>query len=764
MNKQIISWGMMLAAAFTLTNCTKEIDNPNQEPETSGIPFELVATSVDTKTDNTAGVVAWSADDAINIFHAEATTDAYINDGSFTIQEADLNDGRFTGNLKEGETLSAEKYDWYAFYPYTSQIATPANTSKGYTPVGSKHNEKQAQDGYDNMNHISGTNYPLYGVAKNVASNDRPSITMNHAYSIAKIVVKNTTEQELTVETVSFTAPVNIVGTYYINFADESLTFTKSGDSYVSNTAELEVSNGTALQENAEAAFYIAFVPFTAAENKTLTLSVNGYSKEIKLTKDVTFAAGKIKTLNFAYDKVEDPAPEGVNEVTISFATTDQRVSQDTESQVWANGDVTFTNNKASSTSNIIDSSAPVRLYKNSTITLEAPGNITQIEFTCNTAAYATALQGAVEGATVSEKVVTVTLDDPTTSVTYTMSGGQVRMDELTVTYEELDPDAPSITAGNVSDVSARGAEAAELSYTLVNPDGSEIVVTCDGTVVEEAVEVDGAILYSVSKNVTNGPREGHITISYGDIEKVVKVSQNAPVFTSTQTEIVLAADADAAKSFTITSDFDWSAELSEDANFTINPDTYEWSDNGKQSVKVTATSENTSEEGTLTLGTITFTNVETEETITVTVKQESSYVADGDGESVTATLSFADKAQRTTFTSTQQIWEQNGIKVTNNKASSTNAVADYANPARFYANSNLEVTAPGLIKEIIFDANSSSYATAMKTSIGTVSGATVTVSSDKVTVTYTTPVESFSVAKFSAQVRMDGITVTYLN
>lgn len=311
MNKQIISWGMMLAAAFTLTNCTKEIDNPNQEPETSGIPFELVATSVDTKTDNTAGVVAWSADDAINIFHAEATTDAYINDGSFTIQEADLNDGRFTGNLKEGETLSAEKYDWYAFYPYTSQIATPANTSKGWTPVGSKHNEKQAQYGYDNMDHISGANYPLYGVAKNVASNDRPSITMNHAYSIAKIVVKNTTEQELTVETVSFTAPVNIVGTYYINFADESLTFTNSGDSYVSKTAELEVSNGTALQTGAEAAFYVAFVPFTAGSGETLTLSVNGYSKEIKLTKDVTFTAGKIKTLNFAYDKETSTNPEG---------------------------------------------------------------------------------------------------------------------------------------------------------------------------------------------------------------------------------------------------------------------------------------------------------------------------------------------------------------------------------------------------------------------------------------------------------------------
>ena len=57
-----------------------------------------------------------------------------------------------------------------------------------------------------------------------------------------------------------------------------------------------------------------------------------------------------------------------------------------------------------------------------------------------------------------------------------------------------------------------------------------------------------------------------------------------------------------------------------------------------------------------------------------------------------TATISFADKAQRTTFTTSQQVWQQNGITVTNNKAASTNNVADYAKPARFYAGSNLIV------------------------------------------------------------------------
>ena len=123
----------------------------------------------------------------------------------------------------------------------------------------------------------------------------------------------------------------------------------------------------------------------------------------------------------------------------------------------------------------------------------------------------------------------------------------------------------------------------------------------------------------------------------------------------------------------------------------------------------------------------------------------------------VTATLTFDDKAKRTTFNSSQQVWQENDITLTNDKASSTNAVADYAKPARFYQGSKITVSAPGEIATIIFDCNSSSYATALKNSIGS----TATVSSDKVTVEVSGS-DSFAVAKLTAQVRMDAITVTY--
>ena len=144
---------------------------------------------------------------------------------------------------------------------------------------------------------------------------------------------------------------------------------------------------------------------------------------------------------------------------------------------------------------------------------------------------------------------------------------------------------------------------------------------------------------------------------------------------------------------------------------------------------------------------------------------QECEYVEMGSQPvTVDATLSFANKAQRTSFSTTKQVWAQNGITFTNDKASSSNNVADYAAPVRLYANSKVTVEAPGNITKIVFDANSSSYATAMKNSIGTVSGATVSESSDKVTVTFANATaSSFVVAKLTAQVRMDSITVTYL-
>ena len=132
-----------------------------------------------------------------------------------------------------------------------------------------------------------------------------------------------------------------------------------------------------------------------------------------------------------------------------------------------------------------------------------------------------------------------------------------------------------------------------------------------------------------------------------------------------------------------------------------------------------------------------------------------------GSKPTVQATLTFDDTAKRTTFTTSQQIWEENGITFTNDKSASNTNIADYSKPVRLYQNSKITVEAPGEITVIVFDCNSTSYANALNNSIGAT--AEVEVSSDKVTVTLNGTSAEFVIEKLTAQVRMDAVTVTYI-
>ena len=133
-----------------------------------------------------------------------------------------------------------------------------------------------------------------------------------------------------------------------------------------------------------------------------------------------------------------------------------------------------------------------------------------------------------------------------------------------------------------------------------------------------------------------------------------------------------------------------------------------------------------------------------------------------GSKPTVQATLTFDDTAKRTTFTTSQQIWEESGITFTNDKSASNTNVANYSKPVRLYQNSKITVEAPGEITVIVFDCNSTSYASDLKNSIGAT--AEVEVSSDKVTVTLNGTSAEFVIEKLTAQVRLDAVTVTYID
>ena len=124
----------------------------------------------------------------------------------------------------------------------------------------------------------------------------------------------------------------------------------------------------------------------------------------------------------------------------------------------------------------------------------------------------------------------------------------------------------------------------------------------------------------------------------------------------------------------------------------------------------------------------------------------------------VTATISFADVANRTEQTTEKQVWVQNGITVTNDKAASTSNVADYKNPARFYKSSDLKIEYTSNVTTIIVNCNTEGYATALAAS--TITGGTAVANGKVVTITLTTPATSIAITSLSAQVRVDSISV----
>ena len=64
----------------------------------------------------------WNAGDELSVFNAAAGTTSWSSNIKFTVQDASAN--RAAGEVE----LTADAYDWYAFYPYTRAIPNPTTT------------------------------------------------------------------------------------------------------------------------------------------------------------------------------------------------------------------------------------------------------------------------------------------------------------------------------------------------------------------------------------------------------------------------------------------------------------------------------------------------------------------------------------------------------------------------------------------------------------------------------------------------------------
>ena len=210
--------------------------------------------------------------------------------------------------------------------------------------------------------------------------------------------------------------------------------YTLSIEQQIVNTITLPVSTETGVT-----------ITWTSANTSVIaingaTVTVTPQATQTTVTLTATLTCGTA-TKTKSFDVVVAPAGTvAVNYTligTIDFSDKANRTTLTTEQQVWVDGNnkVTLTNNKAASTSNVADYSAPARFYKNSSVTIAATG-IRKIVFNVNTANHAAALKNSITTGTVTVngKVVTVVLDANVDKFEIaSLSGGQVRLDSVEV-------------------------------------------------------------------------------------------------------------------------------------------------------------------------------------------------------------------------------------------------------------------------------------------------------------------------------------------
>lgn len=123
-------------------------------------------------------------------------------------------------------------------------------------------------------------------------------------------------------------------------------------------------------------------------------------------------------------------------------------------------------------------------------------------------------------------------------------------------------------------------------------------------------------------------------------------------------------------------------------------------------------------------------------------------------------TISFADKTARTEYSKTVQVWAAGDVTVTNNKASATSDIGDYANPARFYQNTEVVIECEGMTS-IVFTVNTGKPVANLTNSLTDTAAYDVVVNGSVVTLTFKAPTNSITFA-VAAQFRLDSIVVNH--
>ena len=246
---------LIFAGIAALAGCAKEIAVEN--PSTGNSEFRLCL-ELETKTTNDGLHTNWAEGDQINLFHAEAGTTNYVNDGAFTVNPAT---GEATGTL--ASSLDASKsYDWYAIYPYKSDCGSPANYvyDLGFNTFHQPNN--------GGMSHLAGL--PLGGNKKGVSASQGVSITMKNLLGVVKFEIynHNDSDGDVTLKDIWFQvgadeAATQIQGIFGCNITGDEPVYTRENTNAI--RPYLSFDSETTLARNQKYVAYLPVIPFSVS-------------------------------------------------------------------------------------------------------------------------------------------------------------------------------------------------------------------------------------------------------------------------------------------------------------------------------------------------------------------------------------------------------------------------------------------------------------------------------------------------------------------
>ena len=296
----------MAVTAVLSSSCNKNLESaPLSQPSE---PFRIYLSLAETKTVNDGMSTKWEIGDRLNVHYAVNGSTDYVDAGRFDITDVGLGKAEIyngTAPVLDENTV----YDWYVFCRYNSNNS-PLKTKMGVY-IGCKNTGSQTQTGNDNMAHIFGANstnnfFPLYGCAKGVPGSEFPTIIMKNVAALAEYKVTNSLDKDITITGITLEGANPLVGNVYVNYEQEEAVVSPKT---TSNSAVLNVSEGTAIASGASACFYAGVIP---GEQTSLTVTVNVKDADgtagsqvftLTPTEPVIFRSGKIKTLALPFSQ-----------------------------------------------------------------------------------------------------------------------------------------------------------------------------------------------------------------------------------------------------------------------------------------------------------------------------------------------------------------------------------------------------------------------------------------------------------------------------